>query len=228
MRCFTLIDIKYDFTKAGADLAKKAEDQIPFATSLAINKTLNETRQHIKEQMDTYIEGGPTGHTRRGMRVYATSKFDQVGAITFTAMASDSSKDRGYMKELMYSGNKKARNDRLPEPVIKNMKKFAPRFFTPKGNVSRGFYNMARKKGHKQYFIGIPKPGKKHWKGNHNLIGVWRRDPASGKLNMMISLKRSSRQQRKTFPAPELARKFFEANIDRQYREAFIFAIRTM
>jgi hypothetical protein len=87
---------------------------------------------------------------------------------------------------------------------------------------------MARKKGHKEYFIGIPKPGKKHWAGNHNLMGIWRRDPASGKLNMMVSLKRSSRQQRKTFPAPELARKFYDDNFPKEMREAFVEAIRTI
>jgi len=108
------------------------------------------------------------------------------------------------------------------------MKKFAPRYLTPRGNIRRDFYTQARDQKNKQYFIGIPKPGKKQWKGNDNLVGIWRRDPASGKLNMMVSLKRTSRQQRKTFPAPELARKFYDDNFPKEMREAFVEAVRTI
>lgn len=220
-----MIDIKYDFTKTSKDLDEILKNQIPFATSLGMNRTLTKTRQHIKEQMDQYIEGGPTPFTRSGMRLYATHKNDLVGAITFTTLNGDPEKDRGYMKELMYSGNKKARNEYLPEPVIKNMKKFAPTFFTARGNVKRSFYKLARAKGNKKYFIGIPRAGKKEWAGDHNLIGIWRRDAASGKLNMMVSLKRKSRQQRKTFPAPRLAREFYNENFPAEMRIAFIEAL---
>ena len=223
-----MIDIKYDFTKTGEDLSKILTDQIPFATSLAMNKTLTKTRQHIKEAMDDHIEGGPTPFTRSGMRVYATNKNNLRGAIAFTTLGGDSEKSRFYMKELMYSGNKRARRDRIPEPVIKNMKKFAPRYLTPRGNIRRDFYSLARAKGNKQYFIGIPKPGKKQWAGNRHLLGIWRRDSASGKLNMMVSLSKTNRQQRKTFPAPDLARKFYDDNFPLEMREAFIQALQTM
>ena len=223
-----MIDIKYDFTKTLGDLEEIVRNQVPFATSLAMNRTLTTTRQHIKSAMDDHIEGGPTPFTRSGMRVYATSKYNLHGAIAFTTLGGDNEKSRYYMKELMYSGKKKPRRDRIPEPVIKNMKKFAPRYLTPRGNIRRDFYTQARAKGNKQYFIGIPKPGKKQWAGNDNLVGIWRRDPESGKLNMMVSLKRTSRQQRKTFPAPELARKFYDDNFPKEMREAFVEAIRTI
>lgn len=222
-----MIDLKYDFTDSAKKIETAFRSQLPFAQSLAMNRTLNRTREHIKQQMDQHIEGGPTPFTRRGMRVYPTSKFDLRGAITFTTMGGDPEKSRFYMKELMYSGKKKSRRDRLPEPVIKNMKKFAPTFFTPRGNVKRSFYTMARAKNNKMYFIGIPKAGKKSWAGNDKLLGIWRRDKETGRLNMMVSLKRSSRQQRKTFDAPMMAREFYQATFPIEYRQALKQALQT-
>ena len=222
-----MIDIKYDFTNTSENFQRLFREQLPFAQSVAMNRTLNATRDHIKEVMDQHIEGGPTGFTRRGMRVYATSKFDLNGAITFTTAGGDMEKSRYYMKELMYSGKKKPRRNRLPEPVIKNMKKFAPSFFTPQGNIKRNFYRMARGKGNGVYFIGIPKAGKAAWKGNDNLLGVWRRDKESGKLNLLVSLKRRSRMQRMTFNAPTMARDFYENRFPFEYRQALREAIET-
>jgi len=142
-------------------------------------------------------------------------------------MGGDPEKSRAYMKQLMYSGKKKARNERIPEPVIKNMKKFAPTFFTPRGNIKRSFYKMARNPTNKMYFIGIPKAGKKGWTGNDELLGIWRRDKETGRLNMMVALQRRSRQQRKTFDAPLMAREFYQANFPAEYRQALKEALQT-
>lgn len=219
--------IEYNFTKVQNDLKQMLEDQVPFAASLGMRRALFKTRDHVKASMDDHIEGGPTPFTRRGMRVITPTKYDPYGVIYFFTQGGDPSKSRGYMQELMYSGRKVAINTKLAEPVIRNMKRFAPTMLTPRGNISRRFYKMARTKGHKQYFIGVPKPGKKQWAGNENLVGIWRRDKETGKLNMMVSLKRSARQQRKTFPAPEIAQAYIQSIIADEMRVAYIEALRT-
>lgn len=221
-----MIDIRYEFTDCIKDLENAVKDQIPFATSLAMNNSLKSVRQKIKDEMDNHIAGGPTQFTRNGMMLFATSKDDPEGALIFKSLDGTQEKSRGYMQELMYGGKKKAFRRKLPEPDVDNFKQYAPKFFTAKGNINRRFYKLAKQKGSKKFFKGIPKPGKKQWKDNQNLYGYWARTDDG--LRMLISLKRESRQQRKTFDAPLIARRHYESIIHQHYREALIFALQTM
>ncbi len=221
-----MIDIKYEFTDCINDLQAAVKDQIPFATSLAMNNSLKSVRQKVKDEMDNHIAGGPTQFTRNGMMLFATSKDNPEGALIFKSLDGTQEKSRGYMQELMYGGNKKAFKKKIPEPDVDNFKKYAPKHFTAKGNINRRFYKMAKQKGHKTYFKGIPKPGKKQWEKNQNLYGFWMRTEDG--LRMLVSLKRSSRQQRKTFDAPLIARRHYDSIIRREYQEALVFALTTM
>ena len=71
-----MIDIKHNFTDCIEDLESMVKDQIPFATSLAMNNALKSVREKVKAEMDNHIEGGPTYFTRTGMMLFATSKDD--------------------------------------------------------------------------------------------------------------------------------------------------------
>lgn len=218
--------IEYDFTKAGEGLRQILEDELPFSTSLGMNRALSKTRNHIKEIMDDHIEGTATPFTKRGMRVYPTAKFALDGAITFVSVKGDRDKNRDYMQELMYGGNKKAENTYIPEPMTNNMRKFEPKMLTPRGNVNRKFYVKATKPKSKKYFVGIPRAGKKHWAGNEKLRGIWRRDPETGKINMLISLKRTARRQRKTFDAPGIAKEYFNNIVNLEIKDAYFQTLR--
>lgn len=221
-----MIDIKHNFTDCIDDLQSMVKDQIPFATSLAMNNSLKSVREKVKAEMDNHIEGGPTYFTRTGMMLFATSKDNPEGALIFKSLDGSQKKSRYYMQQLMYSGKKDAFNKRLPEPSVKNFKKYAPQHFTDKGNIKRNFYKLAATKGNKKYFIGIPKPGKKQWKGNNNALGIWMRTEDG--LKMLAGLQRSTRQQRKTFDAPFIARRHYNSIIHSEYRDAFVFALKTM
>lgn len=221
-----MIDIKHNFINCIQDLESRVEDQIPFATSLALTNALKSVRIKVKEEMQNHIKGGPTYFTETGMTLFAASKEDPRAALVFKSLDGSQAKSRYYMRELMYSGKKDAFRKKLPEPSVKNFKKYAPQFFTQKGNINRRFYSVAEAKGNKKYFIGVPKPGKKHWKQNQNVAGIWMRTEDG--LKMLVSLKRSSRQQRKTFDAPFIARRHFESVIRSEYQDAMVFALQTM
>jgi hypothetical protein len=226
VRWFSLIDIKHNFTDCIDDLQSIVKDQIPFATSLAMNNSLKSVREKVKAEMDNHIEGGPTYFTRTGMMLFATSKDNFEGALVFKSLDGSQKKSRGYMRQLMYSGKKDAFRRKLPEPDVDNFRKYAPTHFTDKGNIKRNFYKIATAKGSKKYFKGIPKPGKPHWKNNEALRGIWVRTEDGPR--MLVSLKRSSRQQRKTFDAPFIARQHYNSIIHNEYRDAFVFALKTM
>jgi len=221
-----LIDIKHNFTDCIEDLESMVKDQIPFATSLAMNNALKSVRDKVKAEMDNHIEGGPTYFTRTGMMLFATSKDNPVGGIVFKSLDGTQAKSRAYMQELMYGGNKRAFRRKLPEPDIDNFKQYAPSHFTEKGNIKRNFYKIASAKGSKKYFKGIPKPGKPQWKNNQQLYGIWMRTEDGPR--MLVSLKRGKRNQRKTFDAPFIARRHFDSVIRNEYRDALVFAIQTM
>ncbi len=221
-----MIDIKHNFTDCIDDLRSTVRDQIPFATSLAMNNALKSVREKVKVEMDNHIEGGPTYFTRTGMMLFATSKDNPEGALVFKSLDGSQKKSRAYMQQLMYSGKKDAFHTKLPEPSTKNFKRYAPQHFTDKGNIKRDFYKMAAKKGHKLYFTGVPKPGKKKWHKNQAVAGIWMRTEDG--LRMLVSLKRTTRQQRKTFDAPFIARQHYNSIIHNEYRDAFVFALQTM
>lgn len=218
--------IEHNFTKATEAIRDLLTKQTPFATSVAVNRSLSKTRDHIKSEMDNYIEGGPTPFTRNGMRVFPTSVNDMRGGIVFVAIKGDRDKTREYMQELMKGGEKKAFRRKLPEPEIENLKRFAPSFFTARGNIKRSFYKQARNKGNKKYFIGAPKRGKGHWPSD-SMYGIWKRDKENGRLHIMVYLSRPKRRQRQTFPAPEIAENFFTQQVRAEFRDAYALALKT-
>lgn len=219
------MQIRMDTTKVNEQLRNLVTEQIPFVQAYTLTLLIKETREAVKVSMDKEMEGGPTNFTRTGMNVITAGKYDPTAVLYFKGDGYGD-KSRGYVKEIMDGGRKvDPKGKYLKEPSQKNFAKYAPSFFTPQGNIKRNFYRMARNKGNKLYFIGIPKPGRSHWRDNENLLGVWRRDKDSGRLHMMVSLKRKSRQQRKTFNAKDTARRYAETHYERLFFDAFRYAL---
>lgn len=199
-------------------MKKLIDDQAPFAYSLAMNLAQKETNAKIKQEMvQGGIEGGPTRFTLHGLRNKWSRKGDLHSIIYFP-------ENRSYMREIIYGGVKKARNKRLPEPILENI----GGHITAKGNIKRSLYNSIRK-GSKRYFVGVPR-GFPNSPGNR---GIWERigktgykkGKPRGKIKQIVNLGRPQRQQRITFPADEIAIKQFKTGIAKNFPTAMKRAI---
>lgn len=196
------------------------DDQLPFAVSHAVNKALIESKEEVVRSMGTHIEGGATRWTEQGMAFDFSRKDDLRGRLYFKS-------NRFYMREIIEGRLKPARNKRLPEPVMSNAPPLDQR-----GNWPRNFqstlirqYKAGRGKKiggrrssmSRQYFAGEVGPNK--------TFGIWRRTLDG--VQLVTSYRRSSRDQRKTFPAREIARSKFVENYRNQIPKSINFALNT-
>ena len=224
-----MIKVTYETGKLEGFLKELVEDQSPFALSLTMNRAQKQANEFLKKSMmnNRQIKGGATAFTLRGIRNSWPSKTDLISEMFFAP-------DRSYMKEIIYGGRKQAKNKRLPEPITSNIGKD----LTSKGNISRRVFkagSLVEGKSNKRYFIGVPK-GRPN---TPSYRGIWRRDGkggyegkkeerrARGKLVQIVSLKRSSRNQRITFPADKIAMRAYTAGIKMNYVTAMKQAIET-
>jgi len=196
-------------------IERLVEGQVPFAMSKTMNQALSSAKKAVIGSMNKEIEGGATRFTKTGMKVYWTKKRNLNGSIVFKS-------DRDYMQEIMHGGNKKARNKKLPEPVIAQAKNKSE--LNKFGNVPRSLYKRASDKADKKYFMGIPRGRPK----SDRYRGIWRRQgkpgyykngKARGRINMVVSFERRERYQNPTFRAPEIAQKAYEKAMLRKFRK---------
>jgi hypothetical protein len=198
-------------------LKELARQQIPFATSVTLNRGMNAGIQAVKDYMDQGgIEGGPVPFTKQGMSTIATSKRDLSGLIYFKA-------NRFYMQELIHGGVKKGNEGRvIAEPDVR--KPPSIKILTSKGNYRRNYLQNAMKLAGKK---GQPKKGMKNTKGyevglskNKKIFGLWqwRGKGKTRKPELIAYLSRKNRTQRPTFErAPTVA---FEA-LNEYYEKNF-------
>lgn len=227
-----MYDIKLDFRKADSLPAMIAMKQASFAFSRTINGAMFEAKDKVVREMDRHIEGGATRWTKTGMKVYRGKKRNPTARLVFKS-------NRAYMEEIMHGGRKTAVRKKLPEPIKENVRSKAE--LNARGNIPRSLYAKAREaKGgggsYGRYFIGYPrgrpksdsyyglyrrygKPGYRYLKGG--------RKKARGTIKMVIWMGRGSRQQRITFPAPEIAHKRAMEEISKQFGPRFREALRT-
>lgn len=204
-------------------MKKLIDEQTPFAISLTMHRAQKDTGDFLKKVMVTsQIKGGPTKFTLDSLKNKFPKKNDLHGILFFTERAS-------YMREIIYGGVKKAKNQRLPEPIFANIGSE----LTSKGNISRRLFKEGNLVGvnRKKYFIGVPK-GFPNTEGNR---GIWKRvgkggykkGKPRGQIVQIVSLKRRQRMQRITFPADKIALRAYKVGIKRHYATAMKFAIET-
>ena len=191
--------------------------------SKTMNQALSSAKKAVMNSMDKEMDGGATRFTKQGMKVVWTKKRNLSGGLYFKS-------DRDYMQEIMHGGTKKARNKKIPEPVLANAKNKSE--LNKFGNIPRSLYKRAADKGDKKYFMGIPR-GRPQ---NDQYRGIWRRKgkggyykngKARGTINMVVSLDRASRTQRPTFPGPAIALKAYEKAMKRKFRANLVDAIKS-
>jgi len=210
------MDVQLDTRGALDGLDRLANSQVPFAMSRTIRFGLQSAKKAVRYSMDKHIEGGPTRWTRRGMKVEKPTKTNLRGALLFKAT-------HGYMQEIMHGGTKHAKHRKLPEPVTANVRSTAE--LNKFGNIPRSLFAKAATDASRRYFMGVPR-GRTN---SPNNVGIWRRSGRKGskKLTKVVSLKRSSRQQRVTFPAPRIARQAFNKTYRRQFSKLLEAAIKS-
>ena len=179
--------------------------QFPFAMAKGLRDALYDARREVQAAMKNGgIEGGAHRWTLQGMRVEAPSKYNLKGRLVFL-------ENRGYMKEIMYGGVKKARGRKIPEPNIG----VAP--LDARGNFRRGW--LQRAANQKKTFVGRA--------GKRKIKGIWRRPTKSAKLQLLVALERPQRQQQVTFDGPGIGKKALLDNFGKRFEAALEFAIRT-
>lgn len=216
--------VKISLDKLPEAIRNLAESQIPFATSLTLNRAMQAGINGVKDAMDRGgIEGGPVRFTKQGMSYVATSKRDLRGAIYFKS-------DREYMREIIFGGTKQGRNgSRIPEPnkksKIKTVNKrgnyprnwLQQRMMIAAAKVDTSFQAPTLRKGMKgsDFGLGKTKSGKF---GLFKYVGKGK----SRKPQLLVYLTRNSRRQRATFPqAPDVAREHFFNSFDRNFQVNF-------
>lgn len=217
---FHLFAIKIETKGKTEAYIKAAMKQVPFAASHAMNISLGYAKGMVQSEMDAYIMGGATRFTKQGMKIKYSAKRRLTGEIYFK-------QDRAYMRQIMYGGVKFAKGSRIPEPIKEGGRLLPPS--TKYGNIRRGFQQKVQKGATTgKYFVGTPK----NWKvdKNPNYYGLWQRykgKGGTGRLKLIVSYKRSVRQQRKTFPGPELAEYHYMRKLDMQWPASFKYAMDT-
>ncbi len=223
-----MIKVIYESGKLEGFLKELVEEQSPFALSLTMRKAQHHANDTIRDSMMMGgIKGGPTSFTLRGLRNNFPTKDNLESHIFYPPSHS-------YMREIIYGGTKRAKNQRLPEPIMDNIGKD----LTGKGNISRRVFksgNLVGGNKSKRYFIGGPK-GVPNTPGNR---GVGRRDgksgyegdaknrKARGRIVQIVNLGRSAREQRITFPANRIAMEAYRTGISRNFSFAMKRAIET-
>jgi len=223
-----MIKVTFESGKLEGFLKELVEEQSPFALSLTMRKAQHHANDSIRESMMMGgIKGGPTSFTLRGMRNNFPTKQNLVSEMFYPPSHS-------YMREIIYGGTKRARNQRLPEPILATIGKD----LTGKGNISRRIFKsgkLVEGNKSKRYFIGVPK-GFPNTPGNR---GIWRRDgktgyegdpklrKARGRITQIVNLGRPAREQKITFPANRIAEEAYAVGITRNFSFAMKRAIET-
>lgn len=219
-----MFSVKTNIKSFRTEFMPMIRQQVPYATSQAINAALPKTRKQLMGVMDRYIEGGATNWTKYGL-VYVKATKRSPRAVMFFKS------DRFYMKEVIYGGVKHARGSRLPEPVN------AP--LNARGNYRTNWLQQAmrlagissgtqwsRRKDHKTmtgaqgYEVGESKRG---------TYGLWRWQGRgkNRKPRLMVLLDREARQQRKVFPANQLAEEMFMRHFNYEFPMQLMRAIKS-
>ena len=225
-----MIDFKYDSNEINKILPSQFARQIRYIISVGINNALYGAREkqigkkdtgYTGGEMDEYLAGGSRTWTKKGMSVVQSSKNRLQGKLIFES-------NREYMRPLIYGGTITARKTKLVQPSkqLLESKNMGAIKINEYGNISPLRNAVAKNKIKKSYFLGELK-GKRLKEGSS--YGLWRRykDGKTPRLQLVLSLARSSRQQEIIYPADRLIDHYVNNNIQRHMEDAMAHAIKT-
>lgn len=189
------------------------ERNLPFATSMAINRTVYRTQQVLRNQMDRYYQGGAIPFTKRSI-LYSKSHKRSLSAMVYV----NPDGDREYIMDTMTGSTVRPGRGKATrvQPVRLRL--------TKQGNISTRYEagsggKIAKLLSNKRkYFSGRPK-GRPN---SEDFAGVWERMGRGGKDNLrMIAHFKKSWRQKHIFPGFTIAR----MEIERAFGDEFQVAI---
>lgn len=218
-----MITAKLNIDGFKKNLAEPLKQQVPFAISHAINKTMSAVRKDQIKKMDIVFDGGAVAYTKKSPHVAYSDKRDLTSVLFFP-------KEFGYMHSVIKGGTVTPRNKKLVEPAFTGGK--AALALTKRGKNIPNKFLQNKKENSSRFFVGIPKgrPNSDSYYGLWKRIGKGgksKRGKSRGKLKLILSLAKSSREQKPIFHSADYAMEEFNKRFFRQVPISFRYAARS-
>lgn len=188
---------------------------MPFALSMAINRTMYQTQQVLRTSMEKSYKGGAVPFTKSSVLYGKSNKRNLVGMVFVNPQG-----DREYIMDTMTGGEvKPARGKKTRiQPVRMRL--------TKQGNISNRYDSgsggkIAQLLASKKYFSGKPK-GRPQ---TDDYAGVWERLGRKGKVSIrMVAKYKKSWRQKAVFPGFQIAEKKIMRTFGGEFEKAIKFA----
>lgn len=205
------LSVKLDDSKWDRFTRDLVNSNIPFATSVAINRTAFQTQQAVRQGMEKHYEGGPTRFTKSGI-LFTKSHKRRLNAMVYI------NPNRGdYIRITMAGGIVKPGDGARTRVQPVNMR------LTKHGNITgrRGpSGKIAKLLAKPKYFSGVPKG----MPNDDDHEGVWQRMGRKGgrdSLRMVAHYKRQWRQ-RPFFPGFQIAQRKIMTTFGPEFYKAIV------
>tara|TARA_R100001086_G_scaffold242119_1_gene169525 strand:+ start:193 stop:783 length:591 start_codon:yes stop_codon:yes gene_type:complete len=192
------ISIKNNVKEATKGLSKSQKEQVPFATSNAINMTLFQLRKEMGKQTTKHLDR-PTPFTQKGFVVDKAKKTTLRGILFIKDIVAN------YLK-YQIDGGTRSTGKNIPIP------------YTPNARLNK-FGNIIGKRS------GLVKKSNQYIGEVKGINGVWERQK-NGEQKLIIGFKRSV-EYRPRFPFYNIAANFTKNMFDRNFTKAFVRAVRS-
>jgi hypothetical protein len=212
-----MMSMTYDPNELYRILPFEMQRQVPFIISLGINNALFGARtkqvgdsSYSGGEMDMYVKGGATKWTKQGMKVRQATKGNLSGKLVFED-------NRDYMAPLIYGGEVKPKKRKLLQPSKQLLSdgQIGAVKMSNFGGIMPSRKAVAKNKIKKSYFVGTLRGDRKSKEGNKYRAtdyGLWRRymDGKTPRLQLVLSMARSSRKQKVVYPVDRLVKDYVE------------------
>jgi hypothetical protein len=192
------INIKNNIKEATRGLSKTHKEQIPFATSNAINMTLFQLRKEMGKQTTKHLDR-PTPFTQKGFVVDKAKKTTLRGILFIKDIVAS------YLK-FQIDGGTRSTGKNIPIP------------YTPNARLNK-FGNIVGKRS------GLVKKSNQYIGEVNGINGVWEKQK-NGKNKLIIAFERSV-NYRKRFPFYTIAEMFSKNVFDKNFTKAFLRAVKS-
>lgn len=206
----TQLSIKIDDSEWDNFTRDLVDSNLPFATSMAINRTAYHAQQAVRKGMDKFYEGGPTRFTRSGI-LFTKSNKRSLHAMVYV------NPNRGdYITTTMAGGVVEPGRGAKTRVQPVNMR------LTKHGNIAGGrgpggkIPKLLKKP---KYFSGAPK-GKAN---NPDNQGIWERMGRKGKQSLrMVAHYKKRWRQRPFFPGYQIAERKIRTQFGPEFYKAIV------
>lgn len=151
------ISVTSDLEQRVSQFARIANDQVPFATAVALTRTAKLAKQEIERQLPSLIDR-PTAFTMKGFRLWPASKRSLVATVDFRQSMTGGNAAKDYLAPLVYGGVRRVKNF---ERALQRSGVLPQGYAAVPGSAAKidGFGNMSRAQlGQVLASVGAAKP----------------------------------------------------------------------